>query len=187
MIKSKVISLAIAGAIGVGGLAIAKIDWSQRGALTNSNTSITNYVIQTNAAMAKSKNIIEEQNEEIIKLKEQNNKLNNKVGTLNNQLNEENQMIDSLNKVIATLQGSTDYKNMTVAQKRKTLNNLLKDWGYGNMSIAIADKIFSWTDGWAAYKTPNNQQQLNKQLNNKKSNLDNSLNVKEKVSTAKMS
>lgn len=174
MIKGKVISLAIAGIVGVGGVAIAKIDWSQRSALINSNTSIVNYVAQTNDAMAKSKDIIEEQNKEIAALKAKNTNLNTKVSSLDKQLNQENEMISSLNKVIATLQGSTDYKHMSIAQKRKTLNDLLTDWGYGKMSISIADKIFSWTDGWGFSQVQNNNQQKNvKQVDSKNSVLNN--------------
>ncbi|MGL4656339.1 MAG: hypothetical protein ACRCWM_10735 [Sarcina sp.] len=169
MIKGKMISLAIAGIVGVGGVVIAKVDWSQRSALNNSSTTIANYVAQTNEAMSKSKNIIEQQNKEIEELKEENSNLNTKIGNLNNQLNQENEMIGSLNKVIATLQGSSNYKNMSVAEKKKTLNNLLTDWGYGKVSIAIADKIFSWTDGWGLYQVQNNVQNntSNNDLNNK--------------------
>ena len=157
MIKGKVISLAIAGVIGVGGTValIQKIDWNGNASLVKTSTSVSTYVQNTNSAMQKSENIIEAQNKEIELLKKENGNLDSKITNLNKQLNEENAMISSLNKVIATLQGSTDYKHMTVAEKKKTLNNLLRDWGYGKMSISIADKIFSWTDGWGLYQTQN--------------------------------
>ncbi|MGL4761800.1 MAG: hypothetical protein ACRCWG_10165 [Sarcina sp.] len=158
MIKTKVISLAMAGIVGVGGTValIQKIDWNGKATLTKTSTNVETYVQQTNVAMQKSEAVIEKQNEEIKNLKSENSNLNSKITHLNTQLNDENEMISSLNKVIATLNGSTDYKHMTVAQKKKTLNNLLKDWGYGNMSISIADKIFSWTDGWGLYQVQGN-------------------------------
>ena len=126
--------------------------------MINSKNSIAEYVNKSNEVIEKSENIIETQNQEIQNLKNENKKLMVKANGLKTQLDDENGMISSLNKVIATLQGSSDYKHMTVAQKKKTLNNLLKDWGYGKMSIRIADKIFSWTDGWGLNQIPNNKQ-----------------------------
>ncbi|MGL5765835.1 MAG: hypothetical protein ACRCX8_09375 [Sarcina sp.] len=55
--KIKVISLAMAGAVGLGSIIIATVKWNQQSNLEASKVAVVNYVQQSNLAMDKSKKL----------------------------------------------------------------------------------------------------------------------------------
>lgn len=159
MIKAKIVSLLVAGAVGVGGtVAIAKVAWNGDQSLKNSSAQVSEYVKNTNDSMNKAQNIIKIDNEKIQKLEAQNEQLNNENNVQNQTINNLINTNSNLTNAIAKLEGSSNYKHMTIAQKKNTINTLLKDWGYSKSTISVVDSIFDVSQHWFLAAVPQNQE-----------------------------
>lgn len=151
MMKTKVLTVLLAGSVGVAGTiaTIKTINWLGSSSLNNETISISTYIDSSQEAMQKAKNIINTQQTEIANL---------------NKINADNtNTIHSLNTVIAQLRGAANYSGMTASQKENTVITLLKDWGYSKFSISLISKAFAASQGeWPfhfAAKLPNTKQQ----------------------------
>lgn len=155
MIKAKIVSLLVAGAVGVGGtVAIAKVAWTSDQSLKNSSAQVSEYVKNTKDSMNKAQNIIKMDNEKIQKLEAENKQLNDENNNQDQVISNLINTNSNLTNAIAKLQGSSDYKHMTTEQKQDTINILLKDWGYSKSSIEIVDTIFKVSQGWFLATAP---------------------------------
>lgn len=171
MIKAKIVSLAVAGAVGVGGtVAIAKIAWNGDKSLKNSSAQVSEYVKDTNDSMNKAQKIIQMDNKKIQNLEAQNKQLNKENSIQSQTISNLIDTNSDLTNAIAKLEGSSDYKNMTIAQKKNTINTLLKDWGYSKSTISVVDSIFDVSQHWFLAAVP---QKSETATNNSKNTVNN--------------
>lgn len=184
MIKAKIVSLLVAGAVGVGGtVAIAKIAWTGGQSLKNSSAQVSEYVKNINDSMNKAQNIIKMDNKKIQKLEAQNQQLTNENSNQNQTINNLVNSNSNLTNAIAKLEGSSNYKHMTITQKKNTINTLLKDWGYSNSTISVVDSIFDVSQHWFLVGVP----QKSETVANDSKNTVNSNSKNNKVSGASSS